>query len=301
MKKIFLFLLFLGSFSLVHAQDYFMYVKGEKHHFEVSPNKILVQFSEDTDTDTSTIKNIIEENSPFQLTNVSKTDNKRLKLVSFYGTDKAKTIGLVKQWKNKGKILYSDVVFVNQDGEATAALTNQVIVRLKQGSDYSTLQKTLKAYKINNIKKSEFDNNTYLLSVDYSSEKDAMQIANELYETGLFDYSEPDLMLFIKYNTNDTYFSQQWNINNTGQYGGTSGIDIKATQAWTITTGSPNIRIAVLDCGVDTIHPDLRNNLLTGYDATGGNNNGSQEGLGHGTCCAGIATAQVKSKSIDLQ
>ncbi len=189
-------------------------------------------------------------------------------------------------------ILYSGVVFVDKNKEKIAALTNQIIVRLKQERDYAILQKSIEAYKIDDVKQNEFEKKTYLLSVNHSSEKDAMQIANELYETGLFEYAEPDLMLFIKYETNDTYFSDQWGLNNTGQYGGVPGMDIKTTQAWTKTTGSPNIKIAILDSGTDLAHPDLIDNLLPGYDATGGNNNGNHSGIGHGTACAGIAAAR---------
>ncbi|MBK8913453.1 MAG: S8 family serine peptidase [Phycisphaerales bacterium] len=37
-------------------------------------------------------------------------------------------------------------------------------------------------------------------------------------------------------------------------------------RAWAITTGSPDIRIAVLDDGIHISHPDLVDNLLPGYD-----------------------------------
>lgn len=44
----------------------------------------------------------------------------------------------------------------------------------------------------------------------------------------------------------DTYFSEQWHI-----------IDTRVDSAWTITTGSPTIKVAILDAGVDWLHPDL--------------------------------------------
>ena len=288
-KNIILMLLFSSLAIVVYAQDFFMYVGGEKRYFEISPNEMLMQFVENTEIRSA--KSIVEKNMSFQVSNISKTDYIEWTLVSFSNTDKTKIKKLM-QNRNNNEILYSGAVFVDEDGEKIAALTNQIIVRLKQEEDYAILQKNIEAYRINAVQQDEFEKKTYLLKMDYSSEKDAMQIANELYETGFFEYAEPNLMLFIKYGTNDTYFSDQWGLNNTGQYGGTAGVDIKTTQAWTITTGNPNIKIAILDSGTDLAHPDLEDNLLQGYDATGGNNNGNHSGHPHGTACAGIAAAR---------
>jgi len=289
MKKNIIFMLIFSSLNIVYARDYFMYVGGEKHYFEISPNEVLVQFTENTET--NDVKDFIAKNMSLQVLDISKTDYKEWHLISFLDTDKTKIMDLI-QNKNKDRILYSGVVFVDEDGERIAALTNQIIVRLKQESDYAILQKNIEAYKIDNVKQDEFEKKTYLLSINHSFKKDAMQIANELYKTGFFEYAEPDLMLFIKYETNDTYFTDQWGLNNTGQYRGVADMDIKATQAWTITTGNPDIKIAILDSGVDLEHPDLKSNLLSGYDVTGGNNSGNHSGIAHGTACAGIAAAQ---------
>jgi subtilisin family serine protease len=199
------------------------------------------------------------------------TDSKGMYLVNLSNSDKTAVLPLIKQWKNnKDAILYSGFVFVDKQGKEIAAITNRIIVRLKKEDDYPILQESIMLYVINKVEQNEFDNLTYLLSLDYSSEKDALQIANELYEKGIFEFAEPDLLLFIKYETDDTYFPQQWGLSNTGQYGGTSGMDIHATQAWNITTGSLDVKIAILDSGVDLTHPDLVSNLLSGYDATGG-------------------------------
>ncbi|OHB78226.1 MAG: hypothetical protein A2Z25_00025 [Planctomycetes bacterium RBG_16_55_9] len=65
---------------------------------------------------------------------------------------------------------------------------------------------------------------------------------------------------------NDPLFPLQWHLHNTGQNGGTPGVDINAVKAWEITTGDPNIIVAVIGEGIDLDHPDLVNNLASGTD-----------------------------------
>ncbi len=93
------------------------------------------------------------------------------------------------------------------------------------------------------------------------------------------------------------YWPMQWHLHNTGQSGGTPDADINAPEAWEITTGDPNIVIAVLDTGVDLNHPDLISNLVPGYDFLDGDDSpepviGSHFQAPHGTACAGLVAAQ---------
>ena len=68
----------------------------------------------------------------------------------------------------------------------------------------------------------------------------------------------------------DPSFFEQWALNNTGQTNGTEDSDIDAPEAWDITTGNPDIVIAVVDTGVDWDHPDLAANIWTNEDEIAG-------------------------------
>jgi hypothetical protein len=46
---------------------------------------------------------------------------------------------------------------------------------------------------------------------------------------------------------NDTQFSEQWSLRNTGQNGGQFGSDINTTTAWQTTTGVQSTVIAIID------------------------------------------------------
>jgi thermitase len=59
---------------------------------------------------------------------------------------------------------------------------------------------------------------------------------------------------------------------------------------WNVTTGDPEIVVAVIDSGVSPTHPDLLGKLVPGYNAMDGSDN-SVDVDGHGTRVAGIIAA----------
>lgn len=70
---------------------------------------------------------------------------------------------------------------------------------------------------------------------------------------------------------NDPKLDQLWGMINTGQsvsgdmgtLTGVPGVDIDAKRAWQIETGSQDIRVAVIDTGVNYSNPDLAANIYT--------------------------------------
>jgi thermitase len=72
---------------------------------------------------------------------------------------------------------------------------------------------------------------------------------------------------------NDSSFADQWSLRNIGTNvpNGTPGADIKATDAWDVTTGDSAIIVAVLDTGIRLTHPDIVPKLWTNTDEIPGN------------------------------
>jgi subtilisin family serine protease len=80
-------------------------------------------------------------------------------------------------------------------------------------------------------------------------------------------YAEPDYIVHAVGAPNDPQFPSQWNLQNTGQSGGTAGADIHAVQAWSLATGSPNVVVGVIDTGIDYNHEDLAANVWSSASA----------------------------------
>lgn len=83
------------------------------------------------------------------------------------------------------------------------------------------------------------------------------------------------------YPFNDPMISKQWNFKNSGSKNDyVAGSDINLFPAWEISTGSPDVIVAVVDAGVQWDHEDLAGNIWTNqaeYNGTSGvddDNNG---------------------------
>jgi len=110
--------------------------------------------------------------------------------------------------------------------------------------------------------------------------------------------AEPDYLVTAAAVPNDPRFSEQYTHRNTGQTGGTVGIDIGSVVAWDSSVGSDTEIVAVIDTGVDYNHPDLTDNILRdaqgaviGFDFAN-NDADPMDDDGHGTHCAGIVGAR---------
>ena len=142
---------------------------------------------------------------------------------------------------------------------------------------------------------------------------------NALKNSGLVEYVEPNYIYNALNLPDDPMMDQLWGLINEGQSvgdlgEGTPDMDIDAEKAWSITTGSEDIVVAVIDTGVDYRIADLAPNMwanqaelngqpgvdddgngfvddVYGYDFV--NNDGDPlDDHGHGSHCSGTIGAR---------
>lgn len=194
------------------------------------------------------------------------------------------------EWRGLEDVHFLSYPF-EKDGHVFVML-DEFSVKVKKTSDEQEVRKLAARYDCEVFQREVFDSDIFFVRCSKWSEMGTIRIANAFYETGLFEFASPDFYTPNMLLSNDPYFSYQWGLKNTGQYG-TSGIDINVESAWTHTEGSEDIVVAVIDSGVELNHPDLLSNLVCGYDAV-------EDSLGggpiyysdyHGTAAAGIIAA----------
>ncbi|GFK93490.1 Calcium-dependent protease [Fundidesulfovibrio magnetotacticus] len=92
---------------------------------------------------------------------------------------------------------------------------------------------------------------------------------------------------------NDPLFPTQWYIENTGQSGGTAGIDLNVLQVWPDYTGR-GVTVGVYDQGVEKNHPDLIANVNPSLFMSAqpfGDGQPTTDSESHGNNVAGVIAA----------
>ena len=278
MKQIAILFLFAITSTGLHAQSNFLYTtKGEKIYFTERKHQVIIRAK------TADEAKILAADTIFCSAFARSYDL----AIATIDTLKVNLNTL----KQRGDI--EDVAYMleNSNG-ALQTPTNRIYVKFKQGNapqeviDYIGLS--------NSVEKIELYNpyqGGYLITLS-AKLGEVLQICQALFESGLCKLVTPSFLREII--LANPYYSDQWGLKNEGQYRGTAGVDINVEPAWNITRGA-NIKVAVLDEGVDLTHPDLQANLLPGYDALinppGGANGGHFFNNAHGTACAGIIGA----------
>jgi subtilisin family serine protease len=310
------------SYSVNDEEEYVLTVAGEQLHFTAQPQAGYVLKMSDEIGSMDTLKGLLKNAGDVKISPICGLGRKGTYVV--YNEQPAEeNKKAIKSLKVYNEVRYAAPLFSSY-GE-TVAIIPEIVVHVKPNIEIEQIKAICDRAGCKIIKRMEFTEQEYLIKV-LGPDAEAVFVAveklgqvpevewacpNTASQPKLCDQSVSDGVASdgqlendeseqdansIGVFPNDEYFPLQWHLHNTGQSGGTPGADIRAPEAWEITTGDPNITVAVIDNGVDSNHPDLVNNLVPGYDFLD-NDDQPDPALdhwfnGHGTCCAGLIAAQ---------
>ena len=283
-KVIMIILLFISCSIGVIAQTSFYYYKGEKIPLIVNNNKACVSIPKDkggTSKEYLRDINVLDTiwDADFDIFIIRQSELKKLSASN--------------SWEKNVKSIIVSSCYRTLDN-TEVFLTPYLNVRLKRKQDIGLLASLAEKYGLRIVKQDRFMPLWYILSVSSNTGKNALDVANELWESGCFAASVPDLCSNDLTCSDDPMFNQQWGLQNSVY----PSIDISACAAWDYSTGE-NVKIAILDSGVDLNHIDLVSNISDiSYD-TETDSSPSVVYKNHGTHCAGIAAA-VKDNGIQI-
>jgi len=199
--------------------------------------------------------------------------------------------------------------------EPRQANAPEVMVKFKPGISEEAIQRITQG--LHDQVEDEIEAVPGLDAIDDLDDVDAETVASEYRKLPEVEYAEAVFEIEADdfepspVTPSDPQFSAQWALLNDGSRGGTKGADISATYAWTVTTGSDKVVVAVLDSGVDYTHTDLASNIWIrpnsvpayedrelgtiqdyhGFNAVDDSADPMDDN-GHGTHCAGIIGAE---------
>ncbi|MGG1600093.1 S8 family peptidase [Paenibacillus naphthalenovorans] len=178
-----------------------------------------------------------------------------------------------------------------EDNEGTSHYhVNQVVVKFKKEPAESELTRIRK-----DIGGSPFHKlgSTYVFESGNMEAKQMMDYFKQwnieyaephfLYLTNQTEINNPETEATVFTPNDSLYQRYQWNLP-----------QIETEAGWSITRGSQDVVVAVVDTGVDINHPDLSKQLVSGYNVV---NPESQpmDDVGHGTHVAGVVGALVNN------
>jgi subtilisin family serine protease len=120
--------------------------------------------------------------------------------------------------------------------------------------------------------------NAYVVAVEPARRDRALRTLRR--STLVVNANREPLVEALAITPDDADWPQQWGLRVIG-----------LPQAWALTRGSSRVVVAVLDTGVDSQQPELRNALVPGYDFVNSDTD-PRDDHGHGTAVAGIVGAR---------
>lgn len=184
-----------------------------------------------------------------------------------------------------GYFAKSELVTNSLQSVKGASSENEIIVKYRSSAPETDKQAQRKALKTQ-LKQ---QNKQLGFEVVTVQEGTVSETIKKYKQNPQIEYAEPNYKATMFVTSNDTALQQQWGLFKI------SAANQSQISAWDITTGNEQIKIAVLDTGIEATHADLTGKVIAESNFT--DSASANDNNGHGTHVAGIAAAATNNGS----
>lgn len=191
--------------------------------------------------------------------------------------------------KKDDNIRFAGRVLQDADSGEVMLYTENFFVKFLDDVPEKECLALLKKYALKVKDKLVIATNSYFVEASEGTGLEVFDISEKLLAENQVEYCHPEIVRERRFKG---IHPHQWHLTQTAINGRAINEHVNIEKAWAHTKGK-GITIAVIDDGVDLMHPEFAGRIVHPFNATQKNNdpNPKFSGDDHGTACAGMACA----------
>ncbi|MFK8009949.1 MAG: hypothetical protein AB8H03_26585 [Saprospiraceae bacterium] len=196
----------------VYAQNYYFESDG-KTPITISAEKILVKFKSNLNQQ-ELLQILSKQRNYLNLEGIQKNDSSRFSILELKNILSEDAVNvLLGELQKEELVSYVSCFFTHPDGRLDG-ITNRIWLKLKSTDQLSLLDRVIYDFQgVTMYTRSESD--PLLFEIKVHKNRNALALANEIQEYGIFDYCEPDFIQVTKQLTsNDSPVNNQVSLQN---------------------------------------------------------------------------------------
>lgn len=239
----------------------YYYYKGKKIEIPIDKTTITVRYSDSSDVEKLLTSNMAVKKAKQQL--FDEYNKNSVKKITTYNIEKENFDKITNLLLKMPQV---DYVGYHISPDSPIHITSEFGVKLNNLADTIYLQQ-LAEQTHTEIIQYEGWGNWFTLKTTAESVADALTCSNIFYESGRFKAVDPYFNFCFRtqsYTPTDSLYSQQWAIDGVD-------IDINVKDVWNLTKGNRNVKIAIIDDGINRNLSELASvNFVSPYNTLTG-------------------------------
>ncbi len=167
-----------------------------------------------------------------------------------------------------GRLSFASVLHRLPSDGSPVTLLGSLAVQFRAGTPRGSIDSLVSSLGLRILREPMPDSGWYEYVLEYPRDRDPLDVAAIVDRLAHVAWADPNKISGARLDTSDPYFASQYYLQNAVFLNGVR-VDDNVVPAWSVTLGTNNIKVFVVDDGIDIQHADLfcSTYFLWAYDA----------------------------------